>query len=178
MILPKISLTNSLIKNLKQKKGRKHQEFFDSQVRGFYVDVMASGRKSFRVRYRFEKKLRVVTLGEATFMSADEARHLAIEYIRKAKQGIDPQATKIEGLGPKIQDFFLNKYLPYVKSYKRSWDTDESMIRNHLVPKVGEKHMGSISPPDVAIFVETMKQEGYAPGTCNRALVLLRYGFE
>ena len=178
MILPKISLTNSLIKNLKQKEGRKHQEFFDSQVRGFYVDVMSSGRKSFRVRYRFEKKLRVVTLGEATFMSADEARHLAIEYIRKAKQGIDPQATKIEGLGPKIQDFFLNKYLPYVKSYKRSWDTDESMIRNHLVPKVGDKHMGSMSPPDVAVFVENMKQQGYAPGTCNRALVLLRYGFE
>ena len=38
--------------------------------------------------------------------------------------------------------------------------------------------MGSMKPADVAQFVERMKSENYAPGTCNRALVLLRYGFE
>jgi integrase len=68
--------------------------------------------------------------------------------------------------------------MPYVKSYKRSWDTDLSMINNHIVTKLGELHMGSISPPDIAVFVETMRSQDYALGTCNRALVLLRYGFE
>jgi integrase len=68
--------------------------------------------------------------------------------------------------------------MPYVKSYKKSWDTDESMIRNHIVTKLGELHMGSISPPDIAVFVETMRAQDYALGTCNRALVLLRYGYE
>ncbi len=80
--------------------------------------------------------------------------------------------------GPKVRDFFVEKYLPYVKSYKRSWGTDKSMILNHLVPKLGELYMGSMSPPDVAVFVELMKSQKYALGTCNRALVLLRYGFE
>lgn len=178
MVVPKQLLTDLYIQSLICPPEKAHCEIFDSDLRGFYIDLMASGRKSFRVRYRFEKKLRVVTLGEAAFLSADEARQLAMEHIRNAKLGIDPLATKVEGLGPTIQDFFLNKYLPYVKSYKRSWDTDESMIRNHLVPKVGDKHMGSMSPPDIAVFVEAMKSEGYAPGTCNRALVLLRYGFE
>jgi integrase len=51
------------------------------------------------------------------------------------------------------------------------------MIRNHVVPKLGGKAMGRISPPDIAVFVELMKSENYAKGTCNRALVLLRYGF-
>jgi integrase len=68
--------------------------------------------------------------------------------------------------------------MPYVKSYKRSWDTDLSMINNHIVTKLGELHMGSISPPDIAVFVETMRSQDYALGTCNRALVLLRFGFE
>jgi integrase len=68
-------------------------------------------------------------------------------------------------------------YMPYVKSYKRSWDTDDSMIRNHLVPKLGPRRMAGIKPPDIAVFVEKMKAENYAPGTCNRALVLLRYGY-
>ena len=35
-----------------------------------------------------------------------------------------------------------------------------------------------MSPPDVAVFLEQMKSEDYASGTCNRALVLLRFGFE
>ena len=52
------------------------------------------------------------------------------------------------------------------------------MIRNHLVTKLGDKRMSAISPSDVAVFVEAMKAANYAPGTCNRALVLLRYGFE
>ncbi len=38
--------------------------------------------------------------------------------------------------------------------------------------------MHFLSPPDVAIFVDHMKLKGYAVGTINRALVLLRYGFE
>ena len=125
-------ITDLYIKELKCPPGRSHQEVFDSELRGFYVDVLASGRKSFRVRYRFEKKLRVVTLGDATLISSDEARKLARELIRKAKQGVDPQETIQSGLGPKIKDFFLEKYIPYAKSYKRSWDTDESMIRNHF----------------------------------------------
>jgi integrase len=110
-------------------------------------------------------------------MSLDEARMGARELLRKAKAGTDPMATPVHVLGPTIAAFFTEKYLPYIKSYKRSWDTDDSMMRNHLLPKLGHKHMGSMTPPDVAVFVEQMKAEGYAPGTCNRALVLLRYGY-
>jgi hypothetical protein len=38
--------------------------------------------------------------------------------------------------------------------------------------------MSAISPLDVVVFVEAKMATNYAPGTCNRAMVLLRYGFE
>lgn len=177
MIMPKNILTNEYVLHMKCPPDRAHMEVFDPELRGFYVDVLASGRKSFRVRYRFDKKLRVETLGDASLMSLDEARMGARELLRKAKAGTDPVATPVHVLGPTIEAFFTEKYLPYIKSYKRSWDTDDSMMRNHLLPKLGSKHMGSLTPPDVAVFVEQMKAQGYAPGTCNRALVLLRYGY-
>ena len=175
--MPKVLLTDLYISAVSCPTDKSHLEVFDSELRGFYVDVLASGRKSFRLRYRYEKKLRVVTLGDARILKADEARLLVINLLRQAKQGVDPQAPAINEAGPLLKDFFTDKYLPYVKSYKRSWDTDESMIRNHLVPKLGHMHMGRISPPDIAVFVEKMKAEEYASGTCNRALVLLRFGF-
>ena len=178
MRMPQQKLSDKHIQELSCTEGRSHVEVFDSELRGFYVDVLSSGRKSFRVRYRFEKKLRVVTLGCTTLMTADEARHQATQIIRSAKAGTDPSKETQNQQGPTVQEFFVEKYLPYVKSYKRSWGTDESMIRNHLVTKLGTKRMSAISPPDVAVFVEAMKAANYAPGTCNRALVLLRYGFE
>jgi integrase len=177
MKMPNVPLTDLYISEVICPQNKSHLEIFDSEIRGFYVDVLSSGRKSFRLRYRFEKKLRVVTLGDARLLTTDEARKLVIDLLRQSKQGVDPQAPALNEAGPLIKDFFVERYLPYVKSYKRSWDTDESMIRNHVVPKLGGKAMGRISPPDIAVFVELMKSENYAKGTCNRALVLLRYGF-
>jgi site-specific recombinase XerD len=156
---------------------RAHIEVFDPVLRGFYVDVLASGRKSFRLRYRFNNKLRVVTLGDAAYMSLDDARQAARELLRKAKLGDDPLELPSSVLGPTVASFFSDQYLPYIKTYKRSWITDDSMMRNHLLPMLGHKHMGAMSAPDVAVFVNQMRTQGYAPGTCNRALVLLRYGF-
>jgi integrase len=159
--------------------GRKHIEVFDSELRGFYCDFLLSGRKSFRLRYRINGKLRVVTLGDAVYISADQARAKALKVITQVKQGIDPSLGKeVHVLGPKLEEFFNQKYLPYVKSYKRSWETDECMIRLHLIPQLGQLHMMAINERDVAAFIEKMKAKGYATGTCNRALVLLRYGYE
>jgi integrase len=177
MKVPNLLLTDLYIFEIECPSDKSHLEVFDSELRGFYVDVLASGRKSFRLRYRFEKKLRVVTLGDVKFLTTDEARKMAIGLIRQSKQGVDPQTPAISDVGPLLKDFFVEKYLPYVKSYKRSWATDESMIRNHLVPKIGSLFMGRMTPPDIAVFLQRMKSEEYASGTCNRALVLLRFGF-
>lgn len=170
-------LTDLFISTVSCPNDKSHLEVFDSELRGFYVDVLASGRKSFRFRYRFEKKLRVVTLGDSRILKTVEAREMALNLLRQVRGGVDPALPNKQVAGPLLKDFFIDKYLPYVKSYKRSWNTDQSMIRNHLVPKIGGMHMGDISPSDIAVFLEKMKAERYASGTCNRALVLLRFGF-
>jgi integrase len=144
---------------------------------GFYVDLLASGRKSFRLRYRLDKKTRILTIGDACILTAEEARLIALNFLKQGRQIVEPKPLEITFNGPLLQDFLTLQYLPYVESYKRSWRTDESMIRNHLIPKLGSKAMGKISPPDVAMFINYMKSEGYASGTCNRALVLLKYSF-
>jgi len=180
MRMTKHLLTDFSVNQIQCPAGKKHIEIFDNQIKGFYVDVQSSGHKSFRLRYRLNAVAKVITLGNAKLISAEEAKQLAIGILRKVQLGIAPKPIISSPLqaGPCVQEFFLEKYLPYVKSYKRSWDTDESMIRNHLVSKIGHLHMGSMKAADVAQFVERMKSENYAPGTCNRALVLLRYGFE
>ena len=174
------ALTELAIKKLKCPADLLHLEVFDTDVIGLYIDVFPSGKKSYRLRYRNNKVLKVITLGDALRLSLKQVRTLAQDFLVKQKQYTVATGFQIsEDLKSlTIQDFFNLCYLPYVKSYKRSWSTDASMIKNHIVPKLGSLQMGQVRPPDIAVFLDLMKSKGYALGTCNRALVMLRYGFE
>ena len=174
------ALTELAIKNLKCPADLLHLEVFDTEVIGLYIDVFPSGKKSYRLRYRNNKVLKVTTLGDALRLSLKQVRTLAQDFLMKQKQYTVATGFQIyeDMKSLTIQDFFKLHYLPYVKSYKRSWSTDASMIKNHIVPKLGSLHMGQVCPSDIAVFLDLMKSKGYALGTCNRALVMLRYGFE
>lgn len=69
--MPNLLLNDPYISEIGCPPNKSHLEVFDSELRGFYVDVLASGRKSFRLRYRFEKKLRIVTLGDTRMFSTE-----------------------------------------------------------------------------------------------------------
>lgn len=170
-------LSDPVVKLLVCPPGRKHWEVFDALIKGLYVDVLPSGRMSYRLRFLDGQSKRSLTLGNARVITVDEARTLARDKLRQAFVREHPQAVLLHGGGPTVADFFLMQYLPYVKTYKRSWDTDESVIRNHVLPIWGPMTMGSLTPPDIARFVQSLQSRDYAPGTVNRLLVLLRYGF-
>lgn len=175
--MPILTLSEQMLDILVCPDGREHMEYFDKPMRGLYVDVSRSGRLTYRVRYRFNKRHHVLTLGDARVLHLDEARSKAREIRRKLLQGGDPKEVAIAEDGPTVTEFFSHRYLPYVQSYKRSWGTDEVMIRHHIVPALGARRMGSLLAPDLAGLIQCMRDNGYAAGTCNRALVLLRYGF-
>lgn len=175
--MPTQKLSDELLSTLTCPPDRSHVEYFDTLIRGLYVDVLASRRMAFRIRYRQGGNQRIHTLGDARLLTVTEARELARIALRKVQTGGDPKATGLLEDGPTLAYFYQELYLPYVKSYKRSWDTDETMFRLHLLPALGDLAMGSIIAPDIARVVESMKARKYAPGTINRLLVILRYGY-
>lgn len=175
--MPVQKLTDAALAALTCPEGRSHLEVFDTLMRGLYVDVLANGRMTYRVRYRLDGHQRIHTLGDARLLTVDEARDKARSALRKVLAGGDPKQDSLPEDGPTVSHFYLQQYLPFVKSYKRSWDTDETMIRNHLIPALGDRAMGGLIVPDIARLIESMRSRDYAAGTCNRALVLLRYGY-
>ena len=176
--MPACVLTNQLVSVLHCPPGRSHKEYFDQTVRGLYVDVLSSGRMSFRVRYRQGQRQRVYTLGDARVLTVEEARTQALALLRLVYQGGSPREGQIAGLGPTLGHFFQQMYLPFIQSYKRSWATDETLIRIHLQPALGHRVMGEVLAPEIAHLVQRMQARHYAPGTINRVLVLLRYGYK
>lgn len=177
-------LTDELIQELNCPADRTHLEVFDTEVKGFYVDLLCSGRKTYRVRYWLDSKKRLESIGDANNLTITEARTLAIQTIQNGKQR--PYGYIHERYASmrrphaliSLEEFLVKKYLPYVRSYKRSWLSDESMIRVHIAPAIGKLVMARISALDISGFIETLKHKQLAPGTINRALVLLRYAYK
>jgi integrase len=67
--------------------------------------------------------------------------------------------------------------LPHVKSYKRSWCTDETVLRIHILPALGFQYVDLVRAEPIAALVERMREKGYATGTTNRVVIVLRHIF-
>jgi len=109
-------LSELAVKNMECPIGLLHLEFFDPELSGFYIDVLRSGRKSYRLRYRDNKILKVVTLGNAFNITLKQARVLAKDFLLKVRQ-VEvatslQDSVALEGLS--IENFFNSNYLPFV----------------------------------------------------------------
>ena len=109
-------------------------------------------------------------------MTLADARKRAIQIKADVSLGKDPkQAKNALREIPTLNEFFHQRYLPYVKQSKRSWKTDEAVIRLHLLSAMGKFYLDEITAQMVVKMMTDMRAAGYANGTCNRPVIFLRY---
>ena len=74
-------------------------EYFvwDSEIPGFGVRVLASGRKGYVVQYRAGRRSRRISLGPATVLTCEQARSRAMTIISAARNGEDPAVARDAG---------------------------------------------------------------------------------
>ena len=153
--------------------------YFDTEIKGFVLEHRASGGATFYFRYRdASAKVRLHRIGRSDDISVSDARAKAHQMRQMVNEGGDPQVERHRFRDvPTLSDFVRDRYMPYVKSRKRSWDTDDSFLRNHILPRFGSFRLNRITRSDVVVLHQETLQKGYAAGTCNRILVLLKYMF-
>ena len=192
--MPKQLLTNSFVQDARCPADKPSIDHFDTKITGLLLKVLRSGRKSYYLRYKnLRGKKTEVKLADASILPAADARELARKHLAQLAMGEDPFAAKSElKLVPTFAEFINDRYMPYIKGYKKSWEADDSYLRNHLLPAFGKKHLDEITKHDVIQFHHGMHTKGYAQdtcnrhgmhtkvyaqGTCNRCLILLRFAF-
>lgn len=153
-------------------------DYFDTKTHGLLLKVLKSGKKSFYLRYKNARGKTVEKLlssADATVLSLCDARSLASKYLSQIALGVDPFALQ-QALKqvPLVSSFIMDSYLPFVKNYKKSWSTDECLIRNHLIPAFGKKYMDEVSKKDVIQFISSHAKT-HKNGSVNRVIILLRY---
>ena len=178
--MPVQNLTAAFVTTLDQNQPASGRiEYCDSELTGFFLEHRASGKGTYYFRYRTSgRKTRVIRLGKLGEMSLADARAKAHQLRQQVDAGDDPQQSGHSHHEiPTLRLFVRDRYLPYVKEHKRSWDTDETLLRLHLLPVFDDKRMDRITRGEVTALHQQLKQKGYAAGTCNRILVLLKFVF-
>ena len=175
--MPKVVLTSSLVRLSVCPSGTRRVDYFDTAFPGFFLEVRASGGKTFYQRYRDHRgRERQFKIGSARVLTVSQARRKARSILASAILGNDPQEERKElRATPTFNEFVRDSYLPFVKNAKRSWRTDETVLRIHILPKLGHLPLDQISDENVADLLRRLRDAGYASGTTNRVLILIRF---
>src|ERR1700735_1477994 len=119
--MPAHPLGSQFVREALCPRGHAKVDFFDPAQKGFLLEVRASGPQ------------RQFKLGSADVLSLDQARRLGRSALAEALLGSDPQGRRQELRSiPTLNQLVRDRYLPHAKATKRSWNTDETLLRIHI----------------------------------------------
>jgi integrase len=177
--MPRQNLTQQFVQSSNLcPAGTSKVDYFDTKTSGLILKVLRSGRKTFYLRYDDNRgKKQEKKLGSADVLSLSDARRMATDKLAALAMGEDPfeQQALLKSV-PTFGAFVADSFMPYIKGYKRSWITDESHLRNHILPALGHLYMDAITRRHlVDLFSE--HRGTHKPGSTNRIIILCRYIF-
>lgn len=177
--MPKVLLTTKLIRSAVVNEGKRKSDLFDATCKGLMLEVRSTGSKTYYLRYRNSRgTAHQLKLGDEIDISLSQARALADKARNKIAMGDDPvEELAALRLVPTFSLFVSEQYIPFVKTYKRSWESDASLLKNHLLTRFGTRHLDTITRHDIVKMLHERQRAGAAPGSANRLVILMRYIF-
>lgn len=148
-------------------------KIWDSELKGFGVVVLPSGRRTYCIEYRnadrIKKRLKLGVHGQIT---AEEARDLAKKRLANVTHGEDPAEEKkkigqLETIRQLAQDY-LERH--GARKREKSLNEDKKLLKNLILPTFGDKKIQLVTRRDVENFHAKLKSTPYQ---ANRAMSLL-----
>lgn len=174
-----VKLSPGFVRNASCPADRNKIDYFDVTLVGFMLEVRSSGGKTYYQRYTDERgRERQFKIGPADVLTVRQAKRKGKQIKAEAILGGNPQRER-EGRRsiPTLRQFIDERYLPFVRGYKRSWKTDETVLRVHILPVLGRYFLDEIKPEFIIELTNKMRSAEYAPGSVGRVIIILRYVF-
>ncbi len=145
------------------KVGVKIRETFawDRELRGFGVQVLPSGLKSFVIQYRnADGRNRRTVIGRYGLMTVEEARRLEHEKLVAVSKGIDPAAGQAAETGSQTVSRLCDWYLREAEAGRilgrrrrpikaSTLAMDRSRVEQHIKPLLGSRRVKALTLGDI-----------------------------
>ncbi len=161
-------LTKKMIDKLDPKD--KDYSVFDSELPGFGVRVLPSGRKSYILQYRFERtKVRKKALGMHGVTSLDDARRKAFAMLAEVQSGIDPIGVIEEKRNALTVNDLAERFIEEHIQVHLKPRTAEGYIRNlkkFILPQIGKIKIADVQRSDISAFHHSRRGSPYEANRC------------
>lgn len=146
-------------------------EYFvwDSDIPGFGLRVLPSGRKGYVVQYRAGRRSRRISLGPNTVLTCEQARIRAITIVAAARNGQDPAAERDAGRKAitikELAERFDKEHIAIRvkastgKEYRRN-------LQRFILPALGQLTVTGVTRADVAKFHHDLRHIPYQANRC------------
>ena len=127
---------------------------------GLYLYVTPKGTKSFRLKFRFDGKEQVLTIGKYPHVSLSEARAMAETAKTQIAQGINPAAQK-QAEKQQAQEAALNTFAAVAKEWHRVHQCRPNhaariwrYMETDVLPHIGSLQLDEIRVSDIQALLE------------------------
>lgn len=155
--------TDVYLKSLKPRATRYTIYEKGGGIEGFAVDVMPSGKLSFRYRYRLDGKRQKVTIGSYPAMGLGLARDLCREMVVQVQRGISPaeekkrrraEEKKAITFGALAADWVSNVH----RKANKNPSQDEGFLKKYILVSLQDKKIADVDRPAVWACISLAKK--------------------
>ena len=177
----KTNLSQVFVKRVVCEIGKSKQEFYDNEIKGFFLEVRANKSKTYFLKAIVDKKRVTKKIGDANVMDIKSARVKALKLKRAVEEGKDiviGRSSKNKSSILTLEAFYEEYYIPYIKMHIKSYETNISVFKNHILPKFRNSAMNDITKKDIMqLHTNMVQKKKLAPATANKVLIFISHAF-
>ena len=177
--MPRIELTKAAVERIRNTRYSRKMVYLDTDIRGLLLEYRPGGVGTWYFRAKDESgKSKMLRLGLLADMDVLEAKAQAYELQKFVEDSGGLGAMETHSGSRLTFGAFIEKYyLPHARARKRSWKTEEGILRRHVLPIYSGVKLEAITRFRLSRWLEGLQDKGLSPTTCNRALFLVKYVF-
>lgn len=177
--MPKMKLDSSTCLAACCEPGKRKTDYWDTHLPGFVLEVRSTGGRTYYLRY-FDQtgRQRQHKIGGHADISFDQARKAARRLRSEIVLGGDPSAAKEEKKAIPTYAELSILHRNHAKTYMRSYDSLETNMRLHIIPRWGKLRLNEITPQAISRWLADKIAEGASPAFAEKLRVTLGRSFE
>lgn len=133
---------------------------WDTEVSRLGIRVLPSKKKSFVIEYRVNGRRRLKTIGSTDIITLTQARERARRDLVAAMDGNDPLSSRDQQKKAISFEELIEEYATrHGRQRKKGWASEENRIKNHILPRFGNRQAFTIQHNDVALMHSEIGRE-------------------
>ena len=193
--MPKVNITNEFVKRIKLPTSKVKEQYFDSELTGFMLEIKSTGNKTYYYRYRENNSQKMKRIGNINEISLDDAKKRYYAFLEEiSSKNLNKQNSNLKEFEQNLNnsnqitqdknsitflEFYDNHYLPYIKAHIKSYETNVSVFKNHILKDLNKTHMLDLKKLDVKrLHNEMITLKNLSRATANKFLIFLSSAYK